>query len=399
MRKRNPEFKLRDLKPDSVERRDQGYRYIATGYPAGKRKRKCFRHGEKRQAELWVQKENTKLKNMGTRLESVMSDGDFLEEAAKAHKELQKHGASLTDAVAHYLNHLRQKASSVSISQLKEEFYLSKQRARKDKSPRYLKDLDQKLSAFVDSFGDQISSEVSTDSIEEWLDSLNVGSLTTVHGYFRAIRGLFNFAKRKGYVKESPLDSIDQENIKPHEMKVEVLTLKQASKVLSQAPARVVPSIVLGLFCGLRTVEVQRLDWSNVDLRRRQVYLPSDITKTGQARWVTISDNAVEWLRPYDQSEGSIRPAEGEEGYSAFRREMSNVAKTCGIGKWKNHLRHSFASYHYALHRNMESTVAELGHQNRQITWKHYQKAVSHEDAERFWQIYPVDSSSIIAMK
>jgi hypothetical protein len=49
-------------------------------------------------------------------------------------------------------------------------------------------------------------------------------------------------------------------------------------------------------------------------------------------------------------------------------------------------MRHSFASYHLALHRNEASTCYEMG-DNSATLFKHYRKLVTPEQAAEFFGI------------
>jgi integrase len=51
-------------------------------------------------------------------------------------------------------------------------------------------------------------------------------------------------------------------------------------------------------------------------------------------------------------------------------------------------LRHSFASYHLAKHRNAALTAELMGHKNARIIYAHYREVVKDaEDVSLFWSI------------
>jgi hypothetical protein len=51
-------------------------------------------------------------------------------------------------------------------------------------------------------------------------------------------------------------------------------------------------------------------------------------------------------------------------------------------------MRHSFASYHLALHKNEASTCYEMG-DNSTTLFKHYRKLVTSEQSKGFFEIIP----------
>jgi hypothetical protein len=52
----------------------------------------------------------------------------------------------------------------------------------------------------------------------------------------------------------------------------------------------------------------------------------------------------------------------------------------------RNALRHSFGSYHYALHKNENLTAAEMGN-SPEMVFKHYRAVVFDKDEKRYWNL------------
>lgn len=404
------EFLVRELGENEKHRSEKGYRYLASGRINGKRMRRYFRDREKGKADAWVEEMNTKAANVGKRTASILTDDEFLQEAAKVKRQLEPWGRTLSEAAAYFIAHLEQTEKSISIGTLRDEFIDSKTRGRKNKSDRYLDDLKGKLSKFVDGYekaqgkevvlvegyAERIASEVTTDELQDWLESLPVASLVTIQGYYRILRGMFRFAEKKKYIAHCPLRDMDASALEPDEEQPEILTIPQVIALLNNASDIALPGIVIGLYCGIRTSEVQRLDWSRVNLKRKLITLRAQDTKIGKPRHVEIPDNAVEWLKPHAKAFGEIRPAYTAAGGRAYRKEMERLAVLLGLKKWSNHLRHSYGSYHYAAYQDIAKTAAQLGHQNPQITWKHYYQLADPDDAAMFWQIKPGEQNEKI---
>jgi len=55
----------------------------------------------------------------------------------------------------------------------------------------------------------------------------------------------------------------------------------------------------------------------------------------------------------------------------------------------KNCLRHSFVSYHVALHRNPGHTALLVSHKNQNILYEHYLGVATKADAARYFEIVP----------
>jgi integrase len=56
--------------------------------------------------------------------------------------------------------------------------------------------------------------------------------------------------------------------------------------------------LVLGFYAGLRPIgELQKLRWCDVSLDDALVTVPSNVSKTCTRRFVSLTPNAVAWLR------------------------------------------------------------------------------------------------------
>ena len=77
------------------------------------------------------------------------------------------------------------------------------------RSARNLKDLDQKLSAFVDDFAGRPIHEITTPEFDRWIRSLNASG-TARNSYKRALGVLFGFAVRVEYSLKNPARGIEK---------------------------------------------------------------------------------------------------------------------------------------------------------------------------------------------
>jgi hypothetical protein len=60
-----------------------------------------------------------------------------------------------------------------------------------------------------------------------------------------------------------------------------------------------------------------------------------------------------------------------------------------------NVLRHTFGSYHYALHRNENLTAAEMGNSPTMV-FRHYRAVGTPEAATRFWNLLPPPAANVV---
>jgi integrase len=79
----------------------------------------------------------------------------------------------------------------------------------------------------------------------------------------------------------------------------------------------------LGAFAGLRTAELQLLDWKEIDLNRGFITVDANKAKSRQRRLVPISDNLRLWLMPCKQNLGAgLRASTPANGSGAALRRL-----------------------------------------------------------------------------
>jgi integrase len=210
----------------------------------------------------------------------------------------------------------------------------------------------------------------------------------------RRLRSVFNLATRRGWMGNnvSPITKIDFAAGK--RKTVEIFPVAVIQKLLEHAldnDLEFLPYRVFTFFCGIRPEgELERLEWSDVNIADRIVVLRPEITKTNRRRVVDLSDNAISWLTEYQarggKMEGLVAPWTPQ-----VRRTKHRVSyKAVGIEKWiQQGARHSFCSYWLNKHENADRLVMLSGHTDKQTMWERYHAGVTKVDAEKFWSIVP----------
>ena len=90
------------------------------------------------------------------------------------------------------------------------------------------------------------------------------------------------------------MDSVPLWKMKDEE--VEIFTPEEMSILLANAPANLIPFLTIGGFAGLRSAEIERLDWSKVDLENGYITVDASIAKTNSRRLVPILPSLKAWL-------------------------------------------------------------------------------------------------------
>jgi integrase len=287
---------------------------------------------------------------------------------------------------------LRDAERSISVSALIDE-YLAGQK-RLNRSQAHIYDLRQRFSRFKETFGDRPLRTVTTNEIDAWLHDLDL-SAQSVNNYRSRIAALFSYGLKREYVERNPVSSVDK--IKLIDEAPQIFAPEQIQNLLDSAPADLLPCLALCSFAGLRTAEMLRMEWDAIDLPRSLVNVSASNSKTANRRLIEIAPNLAEWLLPYAARSGKIYP------YSQrwYHHNVDLLRKAVGLAEWpSNGLRHSFASYHLAKHRNAPLLALEMGHTTPRMIFDHYRELVAPEEADSFWNVRPQSSmENVILLK
>lgn len=171
---------------------------------------------------------------------------------------------------------------------------------------------------------------------------------------------------------------------------IQIFTPEEMERLLSTVRPELVPYLTIGAFAGLRTAELQRLDWSDVKLTERFIEVSAKKAKTGSRRLAPITDNLQAWLLPHAKASGPVAQFADNLGRERNRLAASVNDKWPDAGfEWKrNGLRHSFVSYRLASVMDTAQVALEAGN-SPQVIFKHYRQLVTEAEANRWFSLFP----------
>lgn len=362
-------------KPKVRRDKTKGLWVVGGLYVNGRRKRQYFR--TKDEAELYLARIKAQIESEGQAAWSI-SAAERLN-AASALIILRPLGANLVDAANYYAAHLRATSRSLTFSVLLAKLLTARQ--GDGVSASHLSDLKYRLNRFASTFGHRLVAEISFGEIDDWLRSLE-GSLQGRMNYRKVLHGAFAFAQAHEYCEFNPVTKTARPKIKRGPPAV--LTPMQMRTLMAAAPKEIVPYLAVAGFAGLRNSEVEKLDWSNVDLKRKRIEVRA-VHKTGH-RWVDIEPNLLAWLEPYMRSSGPVTP-------KLAIRIRKRVAKMTKIPWASNCLRHSYGSAHAVLHGDLVKTSSQMGNTPR-VLLEHYRQLITPEQAADWFSIMRSDDQS-----
>lgn len=300
------------------------------------------------------------------------------EEYSDAVRKLQ--GIPLSSAIEFYLKHHPTELPKKTVQDVLEEMLSAK--AQQGLSEKYLKDLRSRCGRFASRFVCQITSITSAD-IEEFLNNLNLSNRSH-NNYLQSILTLFEFGKSRGYLQQDHSEVSRIALRKKVHGSIEIFSPEEIQALLTHADAQILPVLLLGAFCGIRTAETMRLNWENVHIERRMITIDHGIAKTAARRVVPISENLAAWLTPNMKTTGKIWNRSESVLTKCFLR-TSNSARL----RWKhNALRHSYISYRVAMTTDLPKVAYESGN-SVQIIKQHYLELVGKDEAKRWFDIFP----------
>lgn len=292
---------------------------------------------------------------------------------------------AILDAIRDYLTRHPADLPAKTVREVVDE--LTQIKEQDGKSARYTDDLKSRLPRFAQDFTGPISA-VSGVAVDEWLRLLkkengSAISLRTRKNYRNALMTLFNFAKARRYLPADwsefdavqPIDADDEGEIEIFSPEELLGLLAEAER--SRAARSILPFLVIGAFAGLRSAEIERLDWSKVDFNSGFITVGKKTAKTRSRRLVPILPNLREWLLPYAQRFGPV---------CKLSKSLPRMALRAGV-PWKhNALRHSFISYRLAALQNVNQVALEAGN-SPNIIFRDYRELVTPTQAESWFSI------------
>lgn len=255
-------------------------------------------------------------------------------------------------------------------------------------SGRYLHDLRSRLNRFAGDFQKDCC-DVTTAEVQNWLDALHL-SPQSYENFRRVVHLLFKFAAARGYATDNP--AAGAESIKVTSGEVEVLSSVEIRQQLATVSTDFLPCIAIGAFAGLRSAEIERLEWRDIHLVEGHIVVGKDKAKTASRRIVPICDALAAWLASYTTQTGVIWGGDHRDFYA----EQRDTASRAGLRWKKNGLRHSYASYRFALTADAGRVAGELGNSAAMIH-NHYRELVKPAEAAKWFAVKPEGSTANIA--
>ncbi len=367
-------------------RAKQLYYCVTIPKPTGGRTRRFFAFSPqgKREAQTFLDLAKQQQANYGT---AAFSISDRLRaEAAECAGRLAEVGHSLTGATNFFLEHLRAQEKSIGVADAMDRLITSRKNA--GRSERYCRDLRLRLGRFANDFENAAIGTITASKIDEWLCGLQVAPGTR-NTFRRDLRTLFSYSEKHGYCQTN--EAKKTERAEDVDKPVSILTVEQATALLNASDEDTLPYVAISLFAGVRAAEMQKLDWSEIDFESGHIEIRAAKSKTRKRRLIPISENLGAWICPVAKLRGQVMPTQ-------FRRRFDAVKARASLQQWpQNAMRHSFGTYRLAQCQDAARVSLEMGN-SPQMIFHHYRELVRPKQAQRYWEIRPVNALNVVPL-
>ena len=222
----------------------------------------------------------------------------------------------------------------------------------------------------------------------------------TWNAYFTLLRSACNWAVKRKLIDASPMDGLRPKRIDwkepvflPPDRVERILRIAEAHP--GAVESGVGAYLALGFLAGVRTAEILRARWEDLDLDGAVLRIPrpKGFTRGRKPRLVELEPGAVAWLRRWrDWTAAHAGAAAGRivrdehdlRNWKALRLAPLGLSWTDNAG------RHTYATMHVGAFRDAAATALNLGHlRGTDLLDRHYRGLVPRAVAETYWRILP----------
>ena len=252
----------------------------------------------------------------------------------------------------------------------------------------YLKEIRYRLGSFAKAFNLEVRELVAQDVVD-YLEGLKLHP-RSFNNNLSMLRTFFRFCQARGWLSKHAdlLSRIERRSATGSD--IDIFTPKELRALLAAAPPHVAICLAIQAFAGVRTAELLRLTWHDLERRPGYIEVTARQAKTAARRLIPILPNLAAWLRVAPHSGNERLWTRSSNRYFAAQKQ---AAATVGF-TWKaNALRHSFISYRLAETKDIAAVALEAGNSARMI-FAHYRELCTETEAAVWFGIVPAASEA-----
>lgn len=196
---------------------------------------------------------------------------------------------------------------------------------------------------------------------------------------YTPISAVLRHAARRGWTDRRIIDRPRQK-----EIPIRWITQEEATRLVANCAQHLAPLVIFLFGTGARLSEALYLQWSQVNLKERQVTFPK--TKNGEARSVPLPPKAFEALANLPHRLGAVfltnrglpyQP--NDDGGGQIKTAFKGACRRAGIHDFTPHkCRHSWATWHYAKNKDIGHLMELGGWKSVEMAMRYAHVNVSH---------------------
>jgi integrase/recombinase XerD len=198
-------------------------------------------------------------------------------------------------------------------------------------------------------------------------------SSPTIRRNLACLSSMLSCTVASDWLDVNPVRAYDKRSVRENPPRVRHLTEAEYHRLIDAASPYMRPMIALAAHTGMRVGELLSLEWSQVNLRRREITLVK--TKTNAPRVIPLSDAAVTVFVTIPRHPVSrfvfAKPDTGER-YGSIVIGFRGACRRAGIENFRFHdLRHSFATWAVQSGMDLYRLSRILGHATLEMTTRY----------------------------
>jgi integrase len=351
------------------------------------------------EAKAFIAVKQVELINEGAKQRTVLSKLND-EQIRNAEDAIHRLGNdyTLNDAVDYFLKNHREPDYTISLSDAVRSYLVN--REENGVRPRSINSTRSVLRQFIGHMEDCYVHLVTGESIDGFLRSLRAkdgitkAKRKTWNNYRNDLNGFFVWATQtvktdnRPFLFYNPVTKVmhfTAKQVADQKMNIIITRPEKVQHLLSVLMrwrgGVLVKPYILAYFAGIRPDgEMRRLHkevGDPINMRTGIISISAKVSKTKEARKVTISQNLRAWLEAY--KDAPIIPT----NYDRLNKQMRKH-----FGLSHDETRHSFISYHVSLYRSVGDAALQAGN-SESVVRKNYLNERSREEGHHFFSIVP----------
>jgi len=251
-------------------------------------------------------------------------------------------------------------------------------------SEAYRTSITKFLKRMAPALGASFIGDITNREIAAAVESTVTGGPRAFNNVLGAVSAVFAFARKQGYLPR--LEKTEAELVERKEARsaetIAVYSSAELRTLLTSIPIEFVPFVALGALAGVRTSEIFRMEWRQIDLSKGYILLDRGFTKTKRRRVIPICEGLRSWIEPLHGGTGKIY------NYSSSKKLGEAILEAWPetVEKRRNALRHSFGTYRFALLQDEMKVSAEMGNSPQELR-EHYAELATPSEGEEFFSV------------